>query len=84
MNKAEILKLFLKRKSIKRIITENYQITLDKSDKVPRNEVFTLILDKLELTRNNSNIKEITEVLESMGLERGIYSGRKNWRGLRS
>lgn len=83
MNKVEILKLYIHRQSIKKSILNNYNITLDNADKIPRNEVLVTILGDLNLTRNNSNIKDISDILESIGVVKGIYSGKRDWRGIR-
>ncbi len=82
MNKIDILKLYIHRQSIKKSIVNNYNITLDKADKLPRNDVLVTILEDLDLTRNNNNIKDVSDILEAMGVTKGIYSGKRDWRGI--
>ena len=82
MNKIEILELYVYRQSIKKCITQNYCITLNPADKLPRGEVLSTIISELNLTKNNKTQLDISTILQGLGVERGILSGRKDWRGI--
>jgi len=82
VNKVEILELYMYRQSIKKSILDNYTITLDKADKLGRGEVLNQIIQELGLTKNNTTQEDISNILINMGVSKGIYSGKRDWRGL--